>query len=128
MSDFRRTKDRYVVDTTFGDIYWVVDDSKLNYWTIFYCTDRGNAQTACNYLNSQEAHLDETLKENHKLKEILKKQFTEMLCENCVFANIETKFTRYGPENHYSCEKKCDLSKVHLNRECDEFELTLENF
>lgn len=65
-------KERYDIRPTWNDIYWVVDESKLMGLTLFYCTDKHNAETAKNYLNSMEKHNYELQKENHRIKQIIK--------------------------------------------------------
>lgn len=63
---------RYGVKPTYNNIHWIVDESKIYEVTLFYCTDKLNAEIACNYLNSQEKHVVDLAKENYKIKTMIK--------------------------------------------------------
>ena len=61
-------KERYGISPTFNNIYWITDESKLQHWTIFYLTDKHNAEIAKKYLNSQENCINKLYEKTKKYK------------------------------------------------------------
>lgn len=86
--NYTSKKERYSTRPTFNDIYWIVDESKIYGLTLFYCTDRGNADTAKNYLNSMDHHIYDLTKKNKKLSDDLEKVHKTILNS---YANEKTE-------------------------------------
>lgn len=63
------TNKRYNVSPSFNNIFWVEDNSKPYPVSLWYCTDRGNADNSVRYLNQMQDYIEKVDEENKQLKE-----------------------------------------------------------
>lgn len=66
------SKERYGVNPTFMGIYWVEDNINPYPRSLWYFTDKGNADASANYLNQMNDTIQDLVKENTELKEAIR--------------------------------------------------------
>lgn len=63
--------DRYQVNPTFNNIYWIYDYRTPMGKSLFYFTNKRDAETACEYLNSMENYIPQLHMENQQIKDTI---------------------------------------------------------
>ena len=66
---------RYNVNPTFNEIYWVEDNINPYPRSLWYFTDKGNADASAKYLNQMNDTIRDLMKENHDLKEAIRNAY-----------------------------------------------------
>lgn len=66
------SKERYGVNPTFNEIYWVEDNINPYPRSLWYFTDKGNADSSAKYLNQMNDTIMDLMKENTNIKEAIR--------------------------------------------------------
>ena len=61
-----------------------------------------------------------------RLKEIIMHSYELLICDNCMYCDQKTDFTRYGPDYGYECLQGHDCSKMMYVHECEDFDVDTE--
>ena len=68
--------ERYQVNPTFNNIYWIWDYRTPMGKSLFYVKNKETAESICKYLNTMENHITEISKENIKIKQTIQDMMT----------------------------------------------------
>lgn len=62
---------RYGITPTFNNIFWVEDQLHPYPRSLWYCTDKDNAENSVKYLNQMQDCINDLLRQNVDIKEAL---------------------------------------------------------